>query len=186
MELEPLIGEPLALDLVNTRPVGGDLLKTPEQLGNWLRLEGDRLPEAVNAHPGPAELAAVRAVREHTAVILDALLRERRPPAAALRGLYEAQSAAPAVRRLDWNGATLTAAPRRTGDPTAHLAATLADAAVDLLTDSALARVKRCAADDCVMLFLPAHPRRQWCSPDRCGNRARVARYYQRHKGDAR
>ena len=28
---------------------------------------------------------------------------------------------------------------------------------------------------------LPAHPRRRWCSPARCGNRARVARYYQRH-----
>ncbi|MGW4244442.1 CGNR zinc finger domain-containing protein [Nocardia sp. NPDC004722] len=27
-------------------------------------------------------------------------------------------------------------------------------------------------------------PSRQWCSPDRCGNRVRVARYYQRHKAD--
>jgi predicted RNA-binding Zn ribbon-like protein len=32
------------------------------------------------------------------------------------------------------------------------------------------------------MVFLPAHPRRRWCSPTRCGNRARVARYYQRHR----
>ncbi|MFD0515426.1 CGNR zinc finger domain-containing protein [Streptomyces aureus] len=33
-----------------------------------------------------------------------------------------------------------------------------------------------------MLLFLPAHPRRRWCSAARCGNRARVARYYQRHK----
>ncbi|WP_253798373.1 CGNR zinc finger domain-containing protein [Nocardia amikacinitolerans] len=28
----------------------------------------------------------------------------------------------------------------------------------------------------------PAHPKRRWCSPDRCGNRVRVARYYRKHK----
>ncbi|WP_306361126.1 CGNR zinc finger domain-containing protein [Nocardia sp. CC227C] len=186
MELEPLIGEPLALDLVNTRPVGGDLLETPEQLAHWLALEGDRLPESAAVRPGPAELEAVRAVREHAAAVLDAVLHHRRPPAAALRGLHEAQSAAPAIRRLDWNGATLTATPHRAGNAAARLAATLADAAADLCTDPAVARVKRCAADDCVMLFLPAHPRRQWCSAERCGNRARVARYYRRHRADPR
>nr|WP_067513746.1 CGNR zinc finger domain-containing protein [Nocardia puris] len=56
--------------------------------------------------------------------------------------------------------------------------------AADLLTDPALARLKRCEAEDCVLLFLPAHPRRRWCSPTRCGNRARVNRYYHRHKQD--
>ncbi|NGN66182.1 hypothetical protein G5C51_20070, partial [Streptomyces sp. A7024] len=29
-----------------------------------------------------------------------------------------------------------------------------------------------------------SHPRRRWCSATRCGNRARVARYYERHKAD--
>ena len=47
---------------------------------------------------------------------------------------------------------------------------------------SGLEKVRECEAADCVMLFRPAHPRRRWCSPTRCGNRARVARYYQRHK----
>ncbi|MEV3921501.1 CGNR zinc finger domain-containing protein [Actinomadura coerulea] len=32
------------------------------------------------------------------------------------------------------------------------------------------------------MLFLPAHPRRRWCSAARCGNRVRVARHYRRHR----
>jgi predicted RNA-binding Zn ribbon-like protein len=56
---------------------------------------------------------------------------------------------------------------------------------VDLLTDPAIGRLKECESDDCVILFLPAHPRRRWCSPTRCGNRARVARYYHRHKPTA-
>ncbi|GAB0105752.1 hypothetical protein JMUB6875_47330 [Nocardia sp. JMUB6875] len=96
--------------------------------------------------------------------------------------LADAQAAAPAIRRLDWIGGELAETVARLGDPGARLAAHLADAATTLLTDPAVGRIRQCGAQDCVMLFLPAHPRRQWCSPERCGNRVRVARYYQRHK----
>ncbi|MFF0498953.1 CGNR zinc finger domain-containing protein [Nocardia aobensis] len=179
---EPLIGEPPALDLVNTRPADGDLLQTPEQLTRWLGLQAGRL-SGLPGDATAADLAAVHAVRDHTARILEALLAERVPPAAALDGLTAAQAAAPAIRTLEWGAGGFTATVRRLGEPGTHVAAALADAAVDLLADPSVARVRRCAADDCVLLFLPAHPRRQWCSPERCGNRARVARYYQRHKG---
>ncbi|OQS13149.1 hypothetical protein B0T36_21655 [Nocardia donostiensis] len=178
---EPLIGEPLALDLVNSRPAGADLLETPEQLDHWLHLQADRLPEPF-ANLTSADLHAVRDVRDQITAALEALLHGRRPPAAALRGLDTAQSAAPAIRHLEWDGERCVATVRRKGTSGERLAATLAEAAVDLLTDPALPKLRRCAADDCVMLFLPVHPRRQWCSPDRCGNRARVARYYHRHK----
>lgn len=104
------------------------------------------------------------------------------PPAAALRGLEAAQSAAPAIRRLRWDGGGFTGTIHRNGPVSARLAAELAEAAVDLLTDPAVGRVRRCAAEDCVLLFLPAHPRRRWCSPQRCGNRVRVARHYERHR----
>ncbi|WP_280263571.1 CGNR zinc finger domain-containing protein [Nocardia wallacei] len=178
----PLIGEPLALDLVNTRPAGADLLSTPEDLARWLRAEADRLPEPPIPHPADEDLRAVRAVRDHTAAILEAVLHGHRPPADALRGLDRAQSAAPAVRYLEWHDGAFTAPTFRAGPEGARLAAVLAEAAVDLLIDPAIARLKRCEADDCVMLFLPAHPRRRWCSPQRCGNRVRVARYYDRHR----
>lgn len=178
---EPLIGEPLALDLVNTQPVGVDLLETPKQLAAWLDLQADRVG-TFPARPTTADLTAIREVREHITAALTALLAGKRPPAGALRGLNEAQAAAPAIRHLEWADNTVTATSRRNGDTGARLAATFADAAADLLTDPRITTLRRCAADDCQMLFLPAHPRRQWCSPDRCGNRARVARYYQRHK----
>ncbi|MFC9996778.1 CGNR zinc finger domain-containing protein [Nocardia sp. NPDC127526] len=180
--LEPLIGEPLALDLVNTRPVGADLLATPEQLAAWVRRQSDRLTEPMPDVLDHVDLAAVHAVRDHTAAALAALLQDRRPPDAAVDGLAAAQSAAPAIRVLNWDETTFVATSTRVGPAGVRLSAALAEAAVDLLIDPALTKLKRCAADDCVMLFLPAHPRRQWCSPDRCGNRARVARYYQRHK----
>lgn len=183
----PLTGEHLAIDLVNTRPATedgrADLLDTPERLAAWLALEPALRAEAGGATPTAADLAAVRAVREHVDAAVHALRHGNRPPKAALRGLTEAARAAPAVRELDWDGAAVTATPRRAGRLGVRLAARLAEAAADLLTDPAIGTLRKCEADDCVMVFLPAHPRRRWCSPARCGNRARVARYYQRHKG---
>lgn len=183
----PLTGEHLAIDLVNTRPATedgrADLLDTPQRLAAWLALEPALQAEAGDATPTAADLAPVHAVREHVDAALQALLHGNRPPRAALRGLTEAERAAPAVRELDWDGAAVTATPKRTGRLGVRLAARLAEAAADLLTDPAIGTLRKCEADDCVAVFLPAHPRRRWCSPTRCGNRARVARYYRRHKG---
>ncbi|MBP2340641.1 putative RNA-binding Zn ribbon-like protein [Saccharothrix coeruleofusca] len=185
-DAEPLTGEPLALDLVNTRPATedgrADLLDTPERLAAWVARQPALHVEAGDAAPTAADLAPVHAAREQVDAVVRALLGGGRPPEAALRGLTEAQRAAPAVRELAWDGATVTATARRDGGLGVRLAARLAEAAADLLTDPAIGRLKECEADGCVMLFLPAHPRRRWCSPTRCGNRARVARYYQRQK----
>lgn len=179
-----LTGEPLALDLVNTRPSAGDLLTTPDDLRAWLHLQADRFAEArafAAADLTGAALEAAREVRAHTARALDSVRRGERPPPGALDVLTGAQGAAPAVRVLDWNGAAVTGTRRRSGPTPAQLAAWLADAAADLLTDPAVTKVRPCEAEDCVLLFLPAHPRRRWCSAARCGNRVRVARHYQRH-----
>ncbi|WP_308289026.1 CGNR zinc finger domain-containing protein [Streptomyces erythrochromogenes] len=61
-------------------------------------------------------------------------------------------------------------------------AAEPAEAVAELLTDPRAGQVRECEAPDCVLLFLPAHPRRRWCVAGVCGNRARVARYYARYK----
>ncbi|MEU7630957.1 CGNR zinc finger domain-containing protein [Nocardia sp. NPDC049220] len=180
-EVAPLVGEPLALDLVNTHLADTDLLCTPDQLADWLRLQADRLPEPPLEHPTAADLDQVRRVREYLATVLDALLHDRRPSVAALHGLNQVQSAAPAIRHVEWTDGALTATVRRTGPAGTRLAAFLAEFAVDLLANQAISRLKQCEAEDCVLLFLPAHPRRRWCSAQRCGNRVRVARYYDRH-----
>ncbi|MGI5206752.1 CGNR zinc finger domain-containing protein [Spirillospora sp. CA-108201] len=181
----PLIGEPPALDLVNTRPAGADLLSTPDDLRAWLRLQAARSDEArafAAAVTSEAALAAVRDVREHTARALDRVRRGEPPSADDLEALHRAQRAAPAITELAWNGGALVAARRRTGPPGLRPAAWLAEAAAGLLADPAVTAVRECEADDCVMLFLPAHPRRRWCSAARCGNRVRVARHYRRHR----
>lgn len=178
----PPIGEPLALDLVNTRPTVGDLLATPDDLRAWWALQADRLPEAVPEEVTAADLAAVQAVREHTARALARVRRCEEPPVADVAGLNQAQRAAPAISELAWDGSAATATRRRDGSPGRRLAAWLAEAAAELLADPGVTKIRECEADDCVLLFLPAHPRRRWCSPARCGNRVRVARHYQRTK----
>lgn len=180
----PLVGEPLALDLVNTRVCGPggeeiDLLETPDALRVWLAAEKDRLAPV----GGDVDLAALHGLRGHVARAVEHARRGDAPPAPALRALNDAQRAAPAHRELGWDGAAVTGTPRRTGDPTRDLLAELAEAAAGLLTDPSVRKIRRCEGPQCRLLFLPAHPRRRWCSPALCGNRVRVARYYQRHRG---
>ncbi|KJY24268.1 CGNR zinc finger domain-containing protein [Streptomyces katrae] len=179
----PLTGEPLALDLLNTRPAdAGDLIADRAGLAAWLAVEGDRLSRV--AEVGEAEVAAAHAVREAAGPALEAVRRGERPPAGALEALNAVLAAAPVRRELCWSEPTgLVAAPHREAAPAARLAAELAEAVVDLLTDARVTSVRVCEADDCVLMFLPAHPRRRWCVASVCGNRARVARYYARHKG---
>ncbi|WP_405583965.1 CGNR zinc finger domain-containing protein [Streptomyces sp. NBC_01092] len=178
----PLTGEPLALDLVNTRPATGDLLTTTDSLRTWWVLEADRLAEDVPGEVGAGDLAAVLAVREHIARALDHVRRGERPPAQDIEALNRAQRAAPAISEVVWDGSAIAVAPRREGSPGVRLAAGLAQAAAELLADPAVTGIRKCEADDCVMLFLPTNPRRRWCSTARCGNRMRVARHYQRRK----
>ncbi|MFD0272265.1 CGNR zinc finger domain-containing protein [Streptomyces sp. NPDC127106] len=178
----PLLGEPLALDLLNTRPAGaGDLIADPAGLAAWLREQAGRLTaiEEVRA----AEVAAARAVREAAGVALAAARAGERPPMAALRALNDASAAAPARLELLWSPESgLSAGPRRDAATADRLAAELAEAVADLLTDPRVRDVRQCEGADCVLLFLPSHPRRRWCVASVCGNRARVARYYARHK----
>ncbi|MEV8534357.1 CGNR zinc finger domain-containing protein [Streptomyces sp. NPDC051211] len=180
----PLTGEPLALDLVNTRPPAGDLIAGPAGLTAWLGTQEGRLTPV--AEVGTAELAAVHAVREAADAALRAAAAGERPPVAALDALNAAMAGAPAHQELAWTEADgLSVARRRTAGPAARLAAELAEAAAGLLTDPRVTSVRACEAEDCVLLFLPAHPRRRWCVASACGNRTRVARYYARHKADA-
>jgi predicted RNA-binding Zn ribbon-like protein len=179
---EPLTGEPLALDLVNTvaNLPGGetDLLDTPGALHAWLTAEQDRL----DITGGRIDLGAVRTLRAHVTHAVEAARAGTPPPMEALRAITDAQRTAPAYQELGWNGQTITVTTRRPGNATAVLLAQLAEATATLLAGPAIGLVRRCEGPGCRMLFLPAHPRRRWCSSATCGNRARVARYYQRHK----
>ncbi|MFE0529951.1 CGNR zinc finger domain-containing protein [Micromonospora parva] len=76
------------------------------------------------------------------------------------------------VPTLSWQGDAAEARLR--------LTAGLARAAVEFLASPARDLLRACPAPRCVRYFVKDHARQEWCKPS-CGNRARVARHYQRH-----
>jgi predicted RNA-binding Zn ribbon-like protein len=179
----PLVGEPLALDLINTqahtRAGEVDLLATSEMFQTWLSAQTGRL--APHRRPlTESDLVSIRSIRTHIAAAVDRVRHGKPPPARVLRALTVAQRTAPAYRELVWDGSAVIAVACRGGSDVEWLVAELAEAAVDLLTSPSVLTIRQCEGPNCRMLFLPAHPRRRWCSPTLCGNRVRVARHYQR------
>jgi len=106
--------------------------------------------------------------------------------AAAVRAVNAACARAPLWSRLTWAGPP--GAPARTlrsagTGPEAALS-WIAEEAALLFTGPDAGQLRACPGPGCVLYFVRAHPRREWCSAV-CGNRARVARHYQRHRPGA-
>ncbi len=200
----PLRDEPIAIELHNTiyaTAAGAvDGLADEASAHAWLAalaprvLAAARLPCARTADgtaawpdrlpPGPwphrAELVALRdAVR----TALQAAVDEVSAPREAVDAINAASRRAPrspvAVGKLQTLGTDFGDASRAD-----VVLAAFASDAIDLLTGRRRSDVRVCGAPGCVLMFLKDHPRRAWCS-DRCGNRARQARHYERrsHKG---
>lgn len=179
----PLLNEPLALDLVNTRirrdGVEVDLLDSPAALAAWLRAEHKRVAwtGAIDA----ADLANVRTLRD----AIDRLLRARRghvrPARADVHRVNHALASGPALPQLGWGAAGPSLKSPPAPARRCVLLHALASDALTLLTGPCADQVRACAHPDCRLQFVARNPRRQWCSGRLCGNRARVATHYRRH-----
>jgi predicted RNA-binding Zn ribbon-like protein len=68
----------------------------------------------------------------------------------------------------------------RTGLPAATLLAPVLWSAADLMVGSAHRRIRQCANDACLWLFVDASKNgtRRWCDMASCGNRAKARRHY--------
>jgi predicted RNA-binding Zn ribbon-like protein len=179
----PVGGEPLlALDLVDTLMTAADpptdLLADAAQAGEWWRLQSSRLPGA----PPPDPLTT-RRLRAAVRDLFDAHLQRREPLGTSIEDINAAAAAAPTSLRLVNLGQGALQAQTRwhTEHGGNALIALAAREAIELLsTPRRLQRLRRCANPACSMLFLAENTRRQWCADNVCGNRARVARHYQR------
>lgn len=91
-------------------------------------------------------------------------------------------SLAPATRYA-YDAGRVTVA-RTTGlHPSAATVGILSFAVLELLASPAADDLRACQAPRCVRYFLK-HRRQEWCKPS-CANRARVARYAERHQADS-
>lgn len=183
----PLLGEPLSLDLVNTRVHDHgrveDLMDDTRALAAWLAAESDRVPWTGSV--SDADLRAVRELREAIAALLTACRTGARPDPAAVRKVNAALSTpAPAVR-LAWTAGGPRASVRVIASRRDALLRALASDAVTILTGPHARLIRTCAHPDCVLQFIARDPRRRWCSPTVCGNRARVSRHHFRHRAES-
>ncbi|WP_377270308.1 CGNR zinc finger domain-containing protein [Peterkaempfera sp. SMS 1(5)a] len=173
----PLIGEPLSLDLLNTRWRGtaepNDLLKDRAGYEIWLSSAG--LADRCTADG--VSLAATRIAREALAA---AAAEPAAPPPAATEELNEVLRHGRLRRELTPQGPADTLEV----DSPAWLAAWLAvDDFLTLLRRSP-DRIRSCADPDCILFFFDdsQNGRRRWHSMASCGNRAKAARHYARSK----
>lgn len=146
-------------------------LSSPARLREWLA--GNDLPAVpVNA----AGLAAARELREAGYAVLAAVLADRRPPRAAVACLDRWAARPLPGPGLRLRGGTLhrTSAGQTLDSVLTALARELAERAVDGAT-----QLRICTGEACAMIYLDRSRgrRRRWCSMNRCGNAAKVARH---------
>jgi predicted RNA-binding Zn ribbon-like protein len=152
-------------------------------------LQVDRLMTRSMQHPEEAQRALASAIqlREAISETFYALARKKPVPAAALVVLNQhVQEAAQHLalvanrRHLEWKFEV------DGYDLFAPLWPIARDAA-ELLASERVEHVRACASKRCEWLFLDEskNHRRRWCDMTKCGNRAKVKRFYVRKKGGA-
>ncbi|MBF9068228.1 CGNR zinc finger domain-containing protein [Streptacidiphilus fuscans] len=171
----PLRGEPISLDLLNTRWRGDQLFHDPDGLAIWLASNGltDRAPDS------EATLGALLRTR-------DALLALRTDPdnpdaADALNAVL----AHGRIRRVLGPDGLPHDEPDVT-DPTWLPAWLAADDYLRLLARDP-GRIRECVHENCILTFFDTsqNGRRRWCDMARCGNRAKAARHYAQQTKEA-
>ncbi|GAA5165422.1 MULTISPECIES: CGNR zinc finger domain-containing protein [Amycolatopsis] len=170
----PLLGEPLPLDLVNTRwterGASRDLLDSLDGLAVWIESND------LTAESTPGVLEALLYTRD----ALNSLLLGETGGRRRLNEVLEHGR----VRRTLGPGGPVSVP--ETDEPSWYPAWLAADGYLKLL-DEAPDRIKPCAHPDCVLHFydVSKNGTRRWCSMAGCGNRFKASRHYARQRHSA-
>lgn len=190
-----------ALELASTIRHDGnggvvDDLATVEGATRWIHAQEDLLPSHLQAADLTADEDLRLAITELRWAVRALFARAVSPappspadahhlmPAdKALDRLNATAAREPVVPQLVWphEGAPATRLLTEQTDPRTGLTAALARAAVDFLSGPRREQLRACTAPRCVRYFVKSHGRQEWCKAS-CGNRARAARHYQRHR----
>ncbi|MEV0649512.1 ABATE domain-containing protein [Phytomonospora sp. NPDC050363] len=174
---------PLAIQLANTtyavRGVVQDGLRTTADLIAWFERVSALLP--VESTPlGDEDLAAARELRDAVRAVARALEDGEPAAPADVDAINRAARGGPHWTELR-TADPLRAERRRESRGVRDALAEVAENAIALFTGQTAGRVRLCGRPGCVLLFVKDHPRREWCS-NKCGNKVRAARHYQRAK----
>lgn len=191
----------LALELASTIRHDGDGgvtddLATVDGITRWTHAQEGLLPPHVRAAELTADEDLRREVTELRRAVRALFARAVSPappsPADAghlmpadkalahLNAIAAGQLVAP---QLEWPPEGTPAARLLTEERDQHvnLLTALARAAIDFLSGPQREQLRACTAPRCVRYFVKNHGRQEWCKAS-CGNRARAARHYRRHR----
>jgi predicted RNA-binding Zn ribbon-like protein len=159
-----------------------DLLGSADSALDWLRSQDDLaelgIGQLAEADLNQTQLLALDELRDALAELFGCA--DRPLPADQVATLNTMCRLSPTWLEFDVHGRRRT---RRQGSPLGAVRSAIAADGIELLSRQA-GLVRQCAAPSCVVFFVADRPRRQWCCAA-CGNRARVARHYQRqHAAD--
>jgi predicted RNA-binding Zn ribbon-like protein len=195
----PLLGEPLPIELMNTiwadRHGRYDALDSAAGVEAWLTSVDDRLAgEHVvgrGGRPSSATLSReLRQLRNALRALAAIATDDDRPAAAsaitdrtaAIDRLNRTAASAPTWLQLTWPDAGVARTTVHSDRTRTDVAlASMARQGMQLFAGPDRAELRACHGPGCVLYFLRDHPRREWCSAG-CGNRARAARHYRRHR----
>ncbi len=162
-----------------------DLARFGEDTGLLDPSQADRLTKRSSKDPERAERALRRAkqLREAIHDVFWALINHRAVPAVALATLNaDARIAAEHLHLVPINGAFEWRFDDL--DDFDILLWKIARSAVDLLASDQLPFVRACSSKECEWFFLDTskNHHRRWCDMSRCGNRAKVRKFYAKNR----
>ena len=191
----PLVGNQLSLDFVNTKIVENgvpkDLLDGLADVAAWavaVKLldlpKAKKLSKLWQEAQSRDEFEEVLRFRKVLHALVEAIARSESVTTSTLHTINTQ------LRKLNGYAAVLPSDEGFTKRflldirAPSHLLAPVAEAAADLLCYGNLAYVKKCENPACMLYFYDGtknHSRR-WCSMKACGNRTKVAAFYQRQR----
>lgn len=129
---------------------------------------------------GAEEEEDLRRWRADLVALLEARIDGTRPAPELLRRVNRRLRRAARVPQIAWAGGKieLQAGPLCSGRPPGAGREPIADWI--LLVADPQVPIARCAAEGCRHYLLRRRSNQRWCSPEGCGNRARVARHYRK------
>jgi predicted RNA-binding Zn ribbon-like protein len=187
------VAERLWLDFVNTEAIWRgqrlDLLADFDALVQWLAAAGVLDEERAagmrrRARQQPAGAAAVlmdaRRVRTALRELAEHGAGSSATRVGALTEINRILGRSAGTRRLEWSeDGSYRQSFMPVGDAFATLLIPIVESTADSLIRGELARVRRCAKEDCLNVFYDSsrNGRRRWCDMARCGNRVKAARF---------
>lgn len=189
----PLLGETFAVEFANSRYVGDeeelDLLAEPATAAAWFAAAEQARDLPCPGKVSPADLAALRRVRNATREILDEVADSGGQLAATSATWHAAAEVLHAEASCCAAHLSLEAAAdgrpvwrlHHRGTDSEVLRATAAGRCILFLGGEDVWRVRRCQRPACPMLFVQRHRARRFCH-DGCAHSVRQARYYRRSR----